>query len=93
MRFPRHTDHCVSAFTGASTQGMLLSPTALQALGRGIYHCSNLAAITFSDSITNIGNGHFSSVAILAITIPDSVISIGEYAFYNCSSLSDITFQ
>ena len=29
---------------------------------------------------------------LTSITIPDSVTSIGNYAFYNCNSLTSITF-
>jgi len=38
-------------------------------------------------------NGAFSNTAITSVTIPSSITSIGSNAFYNCASLTSVTFS
>lgn len=55
--------------------------------------CSSLVNITIPEGVTSIYSYTFSDCSSLAsITIPESVTSI-EPAFYNCSSLTNITYN
>jgi hypothetical protein len=52
----------------------------------------NLTSVTIPDSVTNIGSQAFSGSGITGVTIPNSVKTIGLNAFYDCKSLSGVTF-
>ncbi len=55
------------------------------------YGCSGLTSVTIPDSVTSIGSSAFSGCSgLTSVTIPDSVTSIND-AFYNCTSLNEIT--
>ena len=50
--------------------------------------------IKIPDGVTIIGNNAFRRRGeITRVVIPSSVLTIEEYAFYNCSSLSDVEFK
>lgn len=54
----------------------------------------SVASFTIHEGTKIIFNGMFSDCESLeSIEIPDSVTNIGKYAFYNCSSLTSITFN
>ena len=49
---------------------------------------------TINDNpVTAIGNATFREKNIESVTIPSSVTSIGYEAFYNCTSLTNLTFE
>lgn len=55
-------------------------------------HCSSLANINISNSVTTIGEWTFSYCSdITEITIPNSVTTIGKYAFSRCTDLNNVT--
>ncbi len=41
--------------------------------------------------VTKIKNNAFDGKSINSILIPDSIMEIGDYAFYNCSTMTDVT--
>lgn len=45
----------------------------------------------FPNDITKIGAGSFEKCSFTSITIPDSVTSIGDFAFVDCTALSNVT--
>jgi hypothetical protein len=54
------------------------------------WECSNLTAISISNSVTKIGrNAFFKCIGLTTIKIPDSVTNIS-YAFNGCTSLTAI---
>jgi len=56
------------------------------------YRCTNLANISFSQSLKDIGPGSFMYCAGLTdLEIPNSVKTIGNRAFYRCDNLRNIT--
>ncbi|MBR2956191.1 MAG: leucine-rich repeat domain-containing protein, partial [Clostridia bacterium] len=48
--------------------------------------------LVIPDSVTSIPAYAFRGQAITSVTIPDSVITIGGFAFYDCDSLTNVTF-
>ena len=57
------------------------------------YMFANAGVTSFNlNKVTTIGNGALSGIKFTDLTIPASVTSIGDNAFYNCSSLANLTF-
>jgi len=55
-------------------------------------YCTGLTNITIPNSVTNIFGAAFRSSGLTSITIPANVTDIGSEAFYECASLSSVTF-
>ena len=51
------------------------------------------STLTLSEGLESIGESSFQSTALREVVIPGSVKRIETYAFYNCKSLSKVTFQ
>ena len=49
--------------------------------------------IIFNEGLKHIFDNAFEGVAVEAIALPESLITIGDYAFKNCTNLSDINFN
>lgn len=60
--------------------------------GRTFYGCSALKNIEFPDSVTEISESAFTNSGLESIVLSDNIRYVGEYAFRNCTSLSNITF-
>ena len=57
------------------------------------YDCDSLMSAIIPDSVTSIGEYAFYSCdGLTSVTIPDSVTSIGD-AFWDCRSLTSVTFE
>ena len=54
--------------------------------------CNSLQSVVISDSVKEIGEGAFSYLSLKRVTISKSVTKICDYAFYNCSVLSDVYY-
>ena len=75
-------------------------PNSVTSIGyAAFYDCYRLTSITFGDNpqLTSIGNyafcfDNYGYSSLTSIEIPNSVTSIGDCAFYECSSLTSITF-
>lgn len=53
--------------------------------------CSSLERVTLPDTITTIPQYAFANSGIIDLDVPKNVILIDDYAFYNCSRLSEIS--
>ena len=77
-------------------------PNSVTSIGyAAFYDCTSLTSITFGDNpqLTSIGDYAFcvgeynvEDSSLTSIEIPNSVTSIGYAAFYDCTSLTSITF-
>ena len=56
-------------------------------------HLPSLANVTLGTQVKNIVPYAFANSGVTSITIPGSVTEIGDCAFYNCNSLSSVTFN
>ncbi|MBO5518853.1 MAG: leucine-rich repeat protein [Candidatus Methanomethylophilus sp.] len=73
--------NCVVTFG----EGVTTVPTML------FYGCANLKTVNYNDDIETIGRYAFNSTGITVITLPDSVRTIDQYAFVDCSYVTEIT--
>ena len=63
-------------------------------IGNNAFNDRNeLKNITIPESVTLINTDAFSSSGLTSIVIPKSVANLGKYAFNNCQSLTNITFD
>lgn len=76
------------AFYQSGLQSVAI-PQSVQKLGMSAFwNCSELAEVTLSEGLTQIGDYAFSRCYKLAsINVPNSVVSLGNEAFWSCSSL------
>lgn len=74
---------------------VVLGETVISVGDRAFQYCYNLASLTISESVTNIGNSAFYCTGITSITIPENskLTSIGGSAFGGCRSISSITCE
>jgi len=78
------------AKTGTS---FTISNSVTTIMGGVFYGGTKLTSITIPNSVTFIGNSAFSYTSITSIIIPASVTSIWNTAFFDCYSLTSVTFQ
>ena len=96
------------AFSGCTSLESITIPNSVTSIGAcAFYSCTSLTSVTFEEGsqLTEIADGDFDysdyscygvfsdCTSIESITIPNSVTSIGFYAFYNCDSLTSVTFE
>lgn len=68
-------------------------PDSLTKIYNGIFDGSAIEKISIPPQMNKITNGLFYECANLkTITIPDAITEIGSYAFYGCTSLTDVYY-
>ena len=66
----------------------------LESVGKYSFHSSGLSGdITFPDSLKCIEHGAFENTSINSVSIRKNVATIGQFAFNNCSKLTDIFYR
>ena len=65
----------------------------LTTIGDEAFYDTRFTEIDLPETLTYIGEGAFSYVPLTSITIPGAVNTIGADAFYDCDSLTSVTFQ
>lgn len=66
----------------------------LESVGKYSFHSSGLSGdITFPDSLKCIEHGAFENTSINSVIIRKNVATIGQFAFNNCSKLTDIFYR
>ena len=81
------------AFAGCDYLSSVILPTTLRTISHLAFdECSSLTSITIPNSVTTLGNEVFEQTGLTSITIPSSITSIGQGTFYQCTSLSSVTF-
>ena len=96
------------AFWYCTSLKSITIPSSVTSIGAcAFYSCTSLTSVTFEEGsqLTEIADGDFDysdyscygvfsdCTSLTSITIPSSVTSIGNYAFYNCDSLTSVTFE
>lgn len=56
-------------------------------------YCSNLTSVTIPSTVVDISMYFLAGSSIPSITIPSTVTSIGNYAFDNCTSLTQLIYN
>lgn len=56
-----------------------------------IFSGTSFAEVRMPESLTAIADGAFAGAALVKAEIPAAVVSIGDYAFYDCSALTDVS--
>ena len=81
------------AFAGCDYLSSVTLPTTLRTISHLVFdECSSLTNITIPNSVTTLGNEVFEQTGLTSINIPSSITSIGQGTFYQCTSLSSVTF-
>ena len=79
-----------SAFQGCSLITNVNLPPGLTTIDENaFYSCSRLSYLELPTTVTNIPLEGFDGSGLTKILIPDSVRSIGDYAFNNCTKLTN----
>lgn len=60
-------------------------------LGTGVFNEIEIPSEYQGLPVTEIGDNAFKNKLIFSVIIPDSVITIGNYAFYNCTKLTEVS--
>lgn len=55
--------------------------------------CESLESITLNEGVTNIDGAFCNCTALKSIVIPSTITSIGEFAFSQCSCLTEVIFK
>ena len=92
-----------SAFDGCSSLTSITIPESVTTVGGGMFcGCRKLKSVVLPNKITSIPHhteskayyGFFGGcISLTSVTIPNSVTIIGEDAFFNCRSLTSISFE
>ena len=79
------------AFWGTAITSVTI-PNSITHIGRNSFmQTSQLASVTFGNSVRTISQGAFYESGLVSIRIPDSVETIGDAAFNNCPNLTSVT--
>ena len=81
------------AFALCSALGSVTLPNTIVKIDSSAFVASSLLSINIPSSVRYIGSAAFGMTDITTITIPDSVQFLGGGMFWNCQSLSSITFN
>ena len=81
------------AFAGCDYLSSVTLPTTLRTISHLAFdECVRLTNITIPNGVTTLGNEVFEQTGLTSINIPSSITSIGQGTFYQCTSLSSVTF-
>ena len=81
------------AFAGCDYLSSVTLPTTLRTISHLAFdECASLTNITIPNGVTTLGNEVFEQTGLTSINIPSSITSIGQGTFYQCTSLSSVTF-
>jgi hypothetical protein len=76
---------------GYSSLTSVTIPNSVTTIERGAFIGNSLTSVTIPNSVTEIGVVMFAFNPLTSVTIPNSVTSIGGNAFYENSTLNDVT--
>jgi hypothetical protein len=71
----------------------ILLPDSLTYIGPCAFEYNKITSLAIPKNISEIENYTFFNNLISVLIIPDNIKKIGEYAFYNCASLTSVTFE
>lgn len=81
------------AFAGCDFLSSVTLPPTLRTISHIAFdECADLTNIVIPNGVTTLGNEVFEQTGLTSITIPSSITSIGRGTFYQCTSLSSVTF-
>lgn len=83
----------VITYVDSALDGELTLPTSIVGIGANAFKYSKLQAVNFNEGLVTISVGAFLESSLIKLSLPSTVTTIEKDAFWNCTSLTNITLN
>ena len=83
----------VITYVDSALDGELTLPTSIVGIGANAFKYSKLQAVNFNEGLVTIGVDAFLESSLIKLSLPSTVTTIEKDAFWNCTSLTNITLN
>ena len=83
----------VITYVDSALDGELTLPTSIVGIGANAFKYSKLQAVNFNEGLVTIGVDDFLESSLIKLSLPSTVTTIEKDAFWNCTSLTNITLN
>lgn len=83
----------VITYVDSALDGELTLPTSIVGIGANAFKYSKLQAVNFNEGLVTIGVAAFLESSLIKLSLPSTVTTIEKDAFWNCTSLTNITLN
>jgi hypothetical protein len=80
-----------NAFSDCTELKQVTLPKNLKFIRTSAFYKSGLTSVTIPEGVTDIGASAFGCTNLTSVTLPRSLQRVGGYAFYDCTSLVNVT--
>lgn len=83
----------VITYVDSALDGELTLPASIVGIGANAFKYSKLQAVNFNEGLVTIGVDAFLESSLIKLSLPSTVTTIEKDAFWNCTSLTNITLN